>query len=58
MGLSSTGGGYGVGRYTGGVYICYLPLEHRCTIYCNKAHYGPGYSSGAYPMGKGAKSVV
>ena len=58
MGLTPAGGRDGGGRIAGGGYLCPPLLENSCTVYCDKAHYGPVSGSRAEAGVKGYQLVV
>ena len=58
MDLSPAGGRDDGGRISVGGYLRLLLPEHRCTVYCYKAHFGPVAGGGAEAGIKGGQEVV
>ena len=58
MGVSHAVGQYGGGGITGGGDLRIPPPEHRHTVHCNQAHYGPVPGGRAEAEIRGNQSVV
>ena len=58
MYIPSPGGGDGGGGHVGGEELLRPPLEHRCAIYRDKAHYGPVSGSRAAARGAVFEAVM
>ena len=58
MGIYPAGGGDGGYGIEGCGYISLPPLEQSCTVYCDKAHYGPVSGSGEEALVKDGQLVA